>query len=254
MKLLTDPEAAQAYLRRDVALSAWPLCFLGPRDWPHVRFLLDAPTGAALWAFDHPWWGGSVQVFGSPPAVEPLVRSATLPGRAFVRLTQTARDLVTARVRFDWLDPIVRMHVTPGTLRLPPEADRVEPLGEEDGPALALLYAVWPESRFQISRLKHGYRYVGIREGARIVAAAEQILSAPDDSVAIVQGVLVDPAWRGRGLAGVVTAALTEQLFQEGNTDVVLDVRETNLPALAAYDRIGYRRHTTLLAGPGTCR
>jgi ribosomal protein S18 acetylase RimI-like enzyme len=44
------------------------------------------------------------------------------------------------------------------------------------------------------------------------------------------------------------------QLFEDGFPDVVLDVRENNLPALAAYARIGYRRHVTLLAGPGSVR
>ena len=87
-----------------------------------------------------------------------------------------------------------------------------------------------------------------------MVAVAEQVLAAREDGLAVVQGVLVDPAWRGRGLAGAVTAALTAKLFADGARDVVLDVRETNLPALAAYARIGYRRHVTLLAGPGSVR
>ena len=86
------------------------------------------------------------------------------------------------------------------------------------------------------------------------MAVAEQVLAAPDGGLAVVQGVLVDPDWRGRGLAEAVTAAMTERLFEDGARDVVLDVRESNLPALAAYARIGYRRHVTLLAGPGAAR
>ena len=39
-----------------------------------------------------------------------------LPGRAFVRMLPAVRALLTARYRFDWLEPIVRMHVTPETL------------------------------------------------------------------------------------------------------------------------------------------
>ena len=86
------------------------------------------------------------------------------------------------------------------------------------------------------------------------MAVAEHVLAARDDGLAVVQGVLVEPAWRGRGLAGAVTAALTARLFADGAKDVVLDVRDSNLPALAAYARIGYRRHVTLLAGPGAAR
>jgi ribosomal protein S18 acetylase RimI-like enzyme len=161
---------------------------------------------------------------------------------------------MTARYRFDWLEPIVRMHVTPDTLIEPPSMDLVESLGQADAFALATLYAVWPESRFMTSRLRQGYQYVGIRDGNRLVAVAEHVLTARQDRLAVIQGVLVDPAWRGRGLAAAVTAALTAKLFADGAEDVVLDVRESNVPALAAYDRIGYRRHVTLLAGPGVAR
>lgn len=256
MRLLAEPDAARAFLRRDVPLWAWPLCTLGAREWPFVRLWVDDPDRpeAGLWVFDHPTWGGSVQTFGPPATLEPMLRSVMLPRRAFVRLLPAARSLLTARFRFDWLEPIVRMHVTPETLVEPPSARLVEPLGQADAAALAALYAIWPESRFRTSRLRLGYRYVGIRDDDRIVAVAEQVLGTREDGLAVVQGVLVDPAWRGRGLAGAVTAALTARLFADGARDVVLDVRESNLPALAAYARIGYRRHVTLLAGPGSSR
>jgi ribosomal protein S18 acetylase RimI-like enzyme len=254
MRLLTDPEAAHEFLSRDRPLGAWPLCFLGPADWPHARLWIDDLTGAGLWVFDHPWWGGSVQAFGGPAGLEPIFRSATLPGRSFVRLPPAARDLITSRVRFEWLDPIVRMHVLPETLLVPPAVDLVKPLGQADAPALARLYADWPESRFHQGRLRQGYQYVGVWEGGRLIAAAEHVLKAADGGTAIVQGVLVHPDARGRGLAKAVTAALTVRLFAAGAREVVLDVRASNLSALAAYARIGFRRHVTLLAGPGSRR
>jgi len=256
MRLLADPGAARTFLRLDVPLWAWPLCTLGAREWPFVRLWvddLDDPT-AGLWIFDHPSWGGSVQAFGPPATLERMLHSARLPGRAFVRILPAMRSALTERYRFDWLEPIVRMHVTPETLVEPLQVRLVERLGLEHAGALASLYALWPESRFQTNRLRQGYQYVGIREGDRVVAVAEQVLAAREDGLAVVQGVLVHPAWRGRGLAAAVTAALTSRLFAEGARDVVLDVRENNLPALAAYARIGYRQHVTLLAGPGSVR
>ena len=256
MRLLADLGAARRFLRQDLPLWAWPLCTLGAREWPYVRLWVDDPDRpeVGLWVFDHPSWGGSVQAFGAGDVLERMLRNVTLPGRAFVRILPPARSLMTARYRFDWLEPIVRMHVTPETLIEPPQIGLVEPLGQADAGALATLYAVWPESRFQTSRLRQGYQYVGIRDGNRVVAVAEHVLAAREDGLAVVQGVLVDPAWRGRGLAAAVTAALTAKLFADGSRDVVLDVRESNLPALSAYARIGYRRHVTLLAGPGSAR
>src|SRR4051812_43084497 len=200
VRLLADPAAARGFLRRDLPLWAWPLCTLGPREWPYVRLWVDEADGpdgappAGLWIFDHPGWGGGVQAFGEVAALDRMLRSVMLPGRAFVRMLPSARDLLTARYRFDWLEPIVRMHVTPETLRLPPDVERVEPLDQLDAGALASLYAVWPESRFQTSRLRHGYQYVGIRDGNKIVAVAEHVLAARDDGLAVIQGVLVEPA------------------------------------------------------------
>jgi ribosomal protein S18 acetylase RimI-like enzyme len=266
VRLLGNPDDARAFLRRDLPLWAWPLCTLGPREWPFVRLWADgAPAGgpaegatrqasSGIWVFDHPAWGGSLQAFGDQRALAEMLRSVPLPGRAFVRMLPSAEGLLTARYRFDWLEPIVRMHVTPDTLVLPPEVEHVERLGQVDAHGLAALYAIWPESRFQTSRLRQGYQYMGIRRGGRIVAVAEQVLAAPNDDLAVVQGVLVEPAYRGRGWGGAVTAALTARLFENGARDVVLDVRESNIAAQAAYGRIGYRPHATLLAGPGNAR
>jgi ribosomal protein S18 acetylase RimI-like enzyme len=254
IRLLVDPEDARQFLNRDRPLCAWPLCFLGPADWPHVRLWADETTGAGLWLFDHPWWGGSVQVIGGPAPLEPMFGGTRLPGRAFVRMLPATRPLVNTRYRFEWVEPIVRMAVTPDRLVVPSEARRAEWLGLDDAPALTTLYAHWPEARFRQGRLRQGYRYVGIRAGDRLVAVAEHVLASHEDGLAIVQGVLVDPDWRGRGLAKAVTAAITERLFAEGFRDVVLDVRASNLAAQAAYERIGYRRHVTLLAGPGSRR
>jgi ribosomal protein S18 acetylase RimI-like enzyme len=265
VRLLGNPGEARAFLQRDLPLWAWPLCTLGPREWPFVRLWADrAPDGDAdaaiensqppasgVWVFDHPAWGGSVQAFGEPCVLREMLRGIPLPGRAFVRILPSAEALLTARYRFDWLEPIIRMHVTPDRLLLPPEVEVVERLGQVDAHGLAALYAIWPESRFQTSRLRQGYQYVGIRRGGRIIAVAEQVLAARDDGLAVIQGVLVEPAYRGQGLGGAVTAALTARLFAEGARDVVLDVRESNSAAQAAYGRIGYLPHATLLAGPG---
>jgi ribosomal protein S18 acetylase RimI-like enzyme len=166
----------------------------------------------------------------------------------------TMRELVTTRYRFDLIEPIIRMEVTPDRLVAPLAARHATWLGQDDVPDLAALYAHWPAARFRPGRLRQGYRYIGIREGDRLVAAAEQALATPDKSLAVVQGVLVDPDWRGRGLAKAVTAAMTDRLFADGAREVVLDVRGNNPAALAAYEAIGYRRHATLLAGPGARR
>ena len=273
MRLVGDAEAARAYLRRDMPLWAWPICTLGPREWPFVRLWVASGTvtdpdepvrytnknseisplaggPAGVWILDHPGWGGGLQAFGDVTVLEQMLQGIVLPGRAFIRTVPAASHVLESRYRFEWLDPIVRMYATSEMLIEPPLMEFVEPLTLDDAGALVALYDHWPESKFHPSRMRQGYQYVGVREGRRIVAVAEQTLAAPDDGLAVVQGVLVDPDRRGRGLAGAVTAAMTRRLFDAGFPDVVLDVRERNLPALAAYARIGFRKHVTLVAGP----
>jgi ribosomal protein S18 acetylase RimI-like enzyme len=277
VRLLVDANEARAYLRRDLPLWAWPICTLGSREWPFVRLWVQTDTAgdpdapptrpeharscspldggpAGVWLLDHPGWGGGLQAFGESTVIERMLGSIVLPGRAFIRTLPAVSELLQARYTFEWLDPIVRMHATPETLIVPPAARLVEQLTLDDAVGLVDLYAHWPESRFHPGRMRQGYQYVGVREGERIVAVAEQTLAAPQDGLAVVQGVLVAPEWRGRGLAGAVTASLTLRLFEEGFQHVVLDVRERNLPALAAYHRIGYQEHVTLMAGPAVAR
>ena len=169
-----------------------------------------------------------------------------------MRLLPATRDLIVSRVRFEWLDPIVRMEVNAVRAIVPTEAGLVEPLGTDDASALAELYADWPESRFHQARLRQGYQYVGVREGSRIIAAAEHVLMAADGESAIVQGVLVSPGARGRGLAKAVTAALTLRLFASGCEQVV----PTSGPATCRRSRRTHKSGTvaTSRCWPGPAR
>jgi len=248
--LLRDRADARAFFERDRPWAAWALSSLGADDWPASRLWVDDATGVGVWTYDHPVWGGAVTTFGGGAALDALLRTVDLPRRAFVKAMPPARAALAARYRFEWLDPLVRMATTSATFRPPDAAPPSVPLGAEHGAELARLYAGWPESRFHVGRLGHGYWYQGIREGGRLVAVAESGIRAPDEGVAIVQGVYVDPARRGRGLARAVTAALTLRLFGAGARDVVLDVRAENAAALAAYDRLGYTVHANFLGGP----
>jgi len=50
-----------------------------------------------------------------------------------------------------------------------------------------------------------------------------------------------------------VTSAVTEAALEQ-HRDVVLNVRQDNAPAIAVYDRLGYRVHGPFIEGPAVRR
>ena len=132
---------------------------------------------------------------------------------------------------------------------MPPEAELVEPLGQADAAALAALYAIWPESRFQTEPAAPG---IPVRRHPRRRPARRRGRARPGRPRRRAGGGPGRPG--GAGLAWARARRRGHRRPDRApvrgrGRDVVLDVRESNLPALAAYARIGYRRHVTLLAG-----
>jgi predicted GNAT family acetyltransferase len=60
-------------------------------------------------------------------------------------------------------------------------------------------------------------------------------------SLARIYAVYTPPAWRGRGLAAAMSAALTRRLLEEGAAGTVLFADQANPASNAVYRRVGYR-------------
>ncbi len=57
-----------------------------------------------------------------------------------------------------------------------------------------------------------------------------------------VMHVVVDPAWRGRGVGGALMAAIAERLRAAGCRRWALNVKIDNVPAIRLYESLGMRR------------
>jgi predicted GNAT family acetyltransferase len=88
----------------------------------------------------------------------------------------------------------------------------------------------------EIVRAGHSFARI---ENGRVLFKAE--IGAVAGSVCQVQGVWVEPALRGRGVAAPGMAAVVEQAREAGLTDVTLYVNDYNTPARATYARTGFR-------------
>lgn len=77
------------------------------------------------------------------------------------------------------------------------------------------------------------------RAQGRIVAAAGIHALSDHHGAAMLGNIVTDPAWRGRGLATIVTASLCEHLLNRVSW-IGLNVRADNPAALACYHRLGF--------------
>ena len=91
--------------------------------------------------------------------------------------------------------------------------------------------------RFYVRQLITSGRAFGIFEGGRAIFKAAH--GSVSGSVCQVQGVWLDPALRGQGLAAPAMAAVV-QLARSVVPTVSLYVNDYNLPARATYRRVGF--------------
>jgi GNAT superfamily N-acetyltransferase len=90
-----------------------------------------------------------------------------------------------------------------------------------------------------LERLDAPCAFAAARREGQIVAGAYAALF---DGWLCLEAVAVDPAWRGRGLAGAVVSALTGWGARQGARACALQVSEDNAPALKLYRRLGFTR------------
>ena len=129
----------------------------------------------------------------------------------------------------------------------------IAPLSPADLPALQQLYVSWPETVFSPSMLDGGVYFGAYREGALVAAAGTHAVS-PRYRIAVIGNVFTDPAHRGGGLATAVTGAVARALFNQGMSEVALNVREDNPAAVAVYRRLGFGTHERFWEGKGSLR
>ncbi|OJV30253.1 MAG: GNAT family N-acetyltransferase [Actinobacteria bacterium 69-20] len=96
--------------------------------------------------------------------------------------------------------------------------------------------------RARVAELVAGGRAFAIFDGHTVVFKAE--VGALSSAVALIQGVWVDPRWRGRGIASSATAAVVRTVQRWGRLPS-LYVNSHNVAARAAYDRVGFHRAGT---------
>ena len=78
-----------------------------------------------------------------------------------------------------------------------------------------------------------------VTEGEQVVAyvGSQTVIDSSD-----MMNIAVHPDFRRRGIAEMLVAALEEQLRQRGSKMLLLEVRDSNVPAIALYEKLGFHQ------------
>ncbi|MFI8826404.1 GNAT family N-acetyltransferase [Streptomyces sp. NPDC053431] len=200
--ICATPEAVRAFADRARRTGRRCSSIVGPA----------APT-AELWRLLEPSWGPARDIRAHQPLMVAEEPSATV-----------APDPLVRRVRKDEMEVIM-----PACVAMFTEEVGVSPLAGDGG----LLYQA------RVAELVGSGRSFARIEDGKVVFKAE--IGAATRQACQIQGVWVDPEYRGRGLSETGMAAVLAYALAEVAPVVSLYVNDYNAPARAAYRRVGFQ-------------
>ncbi|MFE3600075.1 GNAT family N-acetyltransferase [Streptomyces sp. NPDC059096] len=199
--ICATPEAVRAFAERARRTGRRCSSIVGPAG----------PT-AELWRLLEPNWGPAREVRAHQPLMVTEEPAAAVAPDPFVR-----------RIRKDELEVIM-----PACVAMFTEEVGVSPLAGDGG----LLYQA------RVAELVGSGRSFARIEDGRVLFKAE--IGAATPQACQVQGVWVDPEFRGRGLSESGMAAVVRYALADVAPIVSLYVNDYNAPARAAYRRVGF--------------
>jgi len=250
---LREKSAIERFLRRDPFRNIFALADLDDRYWPQTRWhgleadgrlvelvlvYLNAPSPVLMALAD-----------GSEARMRSLLRSLAglLPPRAYAHVSPGLVDVLADVYRVQPRGALRKMALTEPARLATVDTTGVVALGSEDRSEVERFYAAsHPGGGFQAAALESG-GFVGLREGGRLVGAAGVHAFSPLYRVAARGNIATDPAFRRRGVATRVTAALCRRLLSSVD-HIGLVVAADNDAAITCYEKLGFSSHSVVEA------
>lgn len=200
--ICAGPEAVRAFADRARRAGRRCSSIVGP-----------AESTGLLWSLLEPSWGPAREV----RANQPLMVTSDLPA-------DIEPDPLVRRIRKDEMDVLM-----PACVAMFTEEVGVSPLAADGG----LLYQA------RVAELVGSGRSFARIENGQVVFKAE--IGAATAKACQIQGVWVAPEHRGRGLSETGMAAVLRYALRDVAPVASLYVNDFNVPARAAYRRVGFR-------------
>ena len=240
VKSLSDPGEIRAILRPRVEYTAYALGQLEPSLFPRTRwYYARGATGTGLVLHSRGGLGDATFVMGDPDAVLAVLTIHPGPAQTYATCQPQHTDVLRRVYRLATQQPMIRMGVTRASFT-PFEGIPTVPLAGVDIRKVNALYSSEGGPSYYVPEHIDSGVYRGVVEHGRLVAIAGTHVVSRHEGVAVVGNVFTHPAHRGRAFATGVTSAVTATLLEYCD-HVVLTVDPENAPAVAAYERLGYR-------------
>lgn len=233
---LDDPSEVLRLLREDRLAAAYPLGDVDESGRPRGEWFL---AGDTLGGVQRLGSGTTLWAMGTPAGLAALLRQLNVPRELYFSGAAPLVDGLRPRYRIEAQDEMIRMVVTAGRFRPVGTADR---LSAADTDQINRLYRLGAGGQVSRRQVAEGV-YYGVFADGRLVAVAGTHFINAVERLGAVGNVFTHPAYRGRGYATRVTSAVTLAILDRCR-DIVLNVSASNLPAQAAYRKLGFREAT----------
>lgn len=246
-------QSVHDFFMRDRLLAAYALADLDAAEIERARWWTasraDSVVAAALVVEALPF--RPCFAMGETDGLTAIYREGLREPRLVISTPPPGRIAAESAYRFERIDRMDRMVVAVNAFR-PRVTHTVTRLTADELEDVIDLYGHASRQYFTAERLQREI-YFGIYSGSNLVSAAGTHVRSRRSGVAAVGNVLTRLSYRDRGMATSVTSAVTSAALEE-HTDVVLNVRQDNAPAIAVYTRLGYQRHAQFVEGPAVRR
>ena len=253
IRALSDRAEIRDRLQPQLEYTAYALGQLEPGLFERARwFLAQGPSGQGLVTHSRGGLGDASFVVGDPLAIAAILSIEPGPTQSYVTCQPQHLDALKRVYQLANRQPMMRMSVRAERFR-PRTGIPAVRLHGVDIRRINALYGSDGSPTYYSPEHVDGGGYRGVMVGGRLVAIAGTHVVSPQERVAVVGNVFTHPSYRGYGYATAATSATTEALFERCET-VVLTVDPMNVPAVAAYERLGYRESGRLVEASATRR